>query len=141
MVYSMPWRSSAKICLLPQGMCCRRWPRRTRRTGRPGTYRQIPFCPSQRRFLGVGRWTKGVSPTHYTKAALCARCGPIWLWFSGKVLGCPWCWNRVADKPEAIARLWDTDRRYCERFLPRPRQTHNDQPRPTRAETKSKFSK
>ncbi len=40
------------------------------------------------------------------------------------------------DEPEAIAGLWDTDRRYCERFLPRPQQTHDDQPRPARAETK-----
>ena len=39
-------------------------------------------------------------------------------------------------EPEAIAGLWDTDRQYCERFLPRPQQTHNDQPRPARAETK-----
>lgn len=39
-------------------------------------------------------------------------------------------------EPEAIAGLWDTDRRYCERFLPRPHQTNNDQPRPARAETK-----
>lgn len=39
-------------------------------------------------------------------------------------------------EPEAITGLWDTDRRYCERFLPRPQQTHNDQPRPARAETK-----
>jgi len=42
----------------------------------------------------------------------------------------------VKGEPEAIAGLWDTDRRYCERFLPRPQQTHNDQPRPARAETK-----
>ncbi len=28
-------------------------------------------------------------------------------------------------EPEAIAGLWDTDRRYCERFLPRPQQTNN----------------
>ena len=39
-------------------------------------------------------------------------------------------------EPEAIAGLWDTDRRYCERFLPKPEQTNNDQPRPARAETK-----
>jgi hypothetical protein len=38
-------------------------------------------------------------------------------------------------EPEAIAGLWDTDRRYCERFLPKPQQTNNDQPRPARAET------
>jgi len=114
---------------------------------------------------------RGKRPDHYTERATCKHCGPIWLWFSGEVLGCPWCWNRVADRPiprpcsvrcgdcthferiqsphahphlghcaknepEAIAGLWDTDRRYCERFLPRPQQTHNDQPRPTRAKTK-----
>ncbi len=39
-------------------------------------------------------------------------------------------------EPEAITGLWDTDRRYCERFLPRPQQTHNDQTRPARAKTK-----
>jgi hypothetical protein len=38
-------------------------------------------------------------------------------------------------EPEAIAGLWDTDHRYCERFLPRPQQTNNDQSRPARAET------
>lgn len=39
-------------------------------------------------------------------------------------------------EPEAIAGLWDTDRRYCERFLPKPEQTNSNQPRPTGAETK-----
>ncbi|WP_456412176.1 hypothetical protein [Thiolapillus sp.] len=38
-------------------------------------------------------------------------------------------------EPEAIIGLWDTDRRYCERFLPKPRQTNSGQPRPVRAET------
>ena len=42
----------------------------------------------------------------------------------------------IKGGPEAIAGLWDTDRRYCERFLSRPQQTNNDQPRPSRAETK-----
>lgn len=91
---------------------------------------------------------QGKHPEHYTEQATCKHCGPIWLWFSGEVLGCPWCWNRVADKPiprpcsvycgncihferihhphlghcakgepEAIAGLWDTDQRYCERFF------------------------
>ena len=115
---------------------------------------------------------KGKRPDHYTEQAICKHCGPIWLWFSGEVLCCPWCWNRVADKPmprpcstrcgdcihfdridhphlghcakgapEAIAGLWDMDRRYCERFLPRPRQTHNDQSRPARVKQKSGFPK
>lgn len=114
---------------------------------------------------------QGKRPDHYTEQATCKHCGPIWLWFPGEVLGCPWCWNRVADKPiprpssvhcgdcihferiqsphrhphlghcakgepEAIAGLWDTDRRYCERFSPRPQQTNSNQPRPARAETK-----
>ncbi|HKK06735.1 MAG TPA: hypothetical protein VKA50_12895 [Gammaproteobacteria bacterium] len=109
---------------------------------------------------------QGKRPEHYTEQATCKHCGPIWLWFPGEVVGCPWCWNRAADRPiprpcsvhcgdcihferidhphlghcakgepEAIAGLWDTDRRYCERFLPSPQQTHNDQPRPARAET------
>jgi hypothetical protein len=42
---------------------------------------------------------QGRRPGHYTESANCKHCGPIWLWFSGEVLGCPWCWNRAADKP------------------------------------------
>ena len=42
---------------------------------------------------------QGERPKHYTERATCKHCGPIWLWFSGQVLGCPWCWNRAADKP------------------------------------------
>ena len=110
---------------------------------------------------------QGKRPDHYAEQASCKHCGPVWLWFSGEVLGCPWCWNRAAEKPiprpcsvrcgdcihferiahphlghcaksepEAIAGLWDTDRRYCERFLPRLPQTHLDQPRPASAERK-----
>jgi hypothetical protein len=39
-------------------------------------------------------------------------------------------------EPEAIAGLWDTDRRHCARFLPTPRQTSNDHSRPARSNTK-----
>ena len=42
---------------------------------------------------------QGKRPTHYTEEATCKHCGPIWLWFSGDVLGCPWCWNRATGKP------------------------------------------
>lgn len=42
---------------------------------------------------------QGKRPEHYTEQATCKHCGPIWLWFSGKVAGCPWCWNRAAGKP------------------------------------------
>lgn len=42
---------------------------------------------------------QGKRPDHYTEQATCKHCGPIWLWFPGEVLGCPWCWNRTAYKP------------------------------------------
>ncbi len=32
----------------------------------------------------------------------------------------------VKGEPEAIAGLWDTDHRYCERYLPMPVQSDND---------------
>ena len=101
----------------------------------------------------------GKRPDHYTERASCRQCGPIWLWFAGEVLSCPWCSNRVADRaiprphavrcgecihfqrtdhphlghcargePEAIAGLWDTDRRYCERHLPSSASSDNDEP-------------
>ncbi len=42
---------------------------------------------------------QGVVPAHYTERATCKHCGPVWLWFAGEVLGCPWCWNRAAGRP------------------------------------------
>ena len=42
---------------------------------------------------------RGIRPDHYTETAICTHCGPVWLWFSGEVLGCPWCWNRASGKP------------------------------------------
>lgn len=42
---------------------------------------------------------QGERPKHYTERATCKHCGPVWLWFSGQVLGCPWCWNRAAGNP------------------------------------------
>lgn len=90
---------------------------------------------------------QGKAPAQYTERAVCKQCGPVWLWFAGEVLGCPWCWNRIAGRPiphpqsvhcgdcahfkridhpnlghcakgqpEAIAGLWDTDRRMCSRW-------------------------
>lgn len=41
----------------------------------------------------------GTRPSHYIRTAYCKYCGPIWLWFDGHVLGCPWCWNRFSGKP------------------------------------------
>ena len=36
---------------------------------------------------------RGERPEHYMRAALCERCGPVWLWDPGpaRVLACPWC--------------------------------------------------
>jgi hypothetical protein len=48
----------------------------------------------QRREMNQGR-----VPEHYTKHATCKQCGPVWLWFAGEVLACPWCWNRIAGRP------------------------------------------
>lgn len=42
---------------------------------------------------------KGIRPSHYKHQATCKQCGPIWLWISEEVLGCPWCWNKATDKP------------------------------------------
>lgn len=48
----------------------------------------------QRREREAGRVPEG-----WSERAVCARCGPVWLWFAGEVLGCPWCWNRAAGRP------------------------------------------
>ncbi|MBL3528370.1 MAG: hypothetical protein JMN27_12445 [gamma proteobacterium endosymbiont of Lamellibrachia anaximandri] len=41
----------------------------------------------------------GEVPAHFTERAICKQCGPVWLWFTGEALGCPWCWSRTADRP------------------------------------------
>ena len=41
----------------------------------------------------------GICPPEYDQPAYCRGCGSVWLWFSGNVLGCPWCWNRAANRP------------------------------------------
>lgn len=105
---------------------------------------------------------QGKCPASYTETATCKHCGPIWLWVSGEVSGCPWCWNRLADRPiprphkvqcgkcvhfrrtahphlghcakgepEAVAGLWDTDRRYCERYLPATESEYGGVSRPS----------
>ncbi len=51
-------------------------------------------CLVQRREMDQGK-----RPDHYTQQAVCHHCGPIWSWFSGEVAGCPWCRNRIEDKP------------------------------------------
>ena len=93
---------------------------------------------------------QGKRPAHFTEKAECSQCGPIYLWSSETVHGCPWCHNRAEGlpiprpgsircghciyfervdyhphlghcakgEPEAIAGLWDSDRRYCLLYVP-----------------------
>jgi hypothetical protein len=42
---------------------------------------------------------QGKVPAHYSEHAFCKLCGPVWLWFSGEVDGCPWCWIRMTGRP------------------------------------------
>ena len=42
---------------------------------------------------------QGNIPAYFTKRAVCALCGPVWLWFEGNVAGCPWCVNRINNLP------------------------------------------
>jgi hypothetical protein len=49
----------------------------------------------------------GECPAHYTAAAVCRHCGPVWTWAndgkdtarSAPLAGCPWCWNRLEGLP------------------------------------------
>jgi len=45
------------------------------------------------------RMDQGKRPESYKHIANCQHCGPVWLWFSGDVLGCPWCWNHAQGNP------------------------------------------
>jgi len=42
---------------------------------------------------------QGNIPTYFNKKAECALCGPVWLWFEANVSGCPWCFNRIENRP------------------------------------------
>ena len=45
--------------------------------------------------------SEGMAPDHYTAITNCRHCGPVPIWEGcpPKVLGCPWCLNRTADRP------------------------------------------
>lgn len=56
----------------------------------------LPFLRSYACALSATRWRQiGVAPPGWTHAAHCDLCGPVYLWRSVKVAGCPWCWNRL----------------------------------------------
>ncbi len=110
----------------------------------PLSLKDFAHSHQQRKLMDEGK-----APDHYTQQGTCKQCGPILSWFQGETESCPWCRNRLEDKPiprpqsvqcincthfkrtdhpalghcargepEAIAGIWDTDLRYCLRFLP-----------------------
>lgn len=44
---------------------------------------------------------RGIVPDHYTATTECKHCGPVPIWEGcpPRVLGCPWCFNRVKGLP------------------------------------------
>ncbi len=56
----------------------------------------LPFLRS---FATACVWTEmrrqGIAPPGWNKPATCDRCGPVLLWCTVRVAGCPWCWNRL----------------------------------------------
>ena len=44
---------------------------------------------------------RGIVPDHYTSTTTCKHCGPVPIWEGcpPKVLGCPWCFNRIKRLP------------------------------------------
>jgi len=44
---------------------------------------------------------QGERPAHWAEISECAGCGPVFLWAGSpaRVLGCPWCFNRVEEHP------------------------------------------
>ncbi len=42
---------------------------------------------------------QGNIPVYFNKKAVCALCGPVWLWSEANVSGCPWCSNRAENLP------------------------------------------
>ena len=66
------------------------------RAGQFGPAEMAAFASAVRVRVGMER---GERPAHYNEIATCRHCGPVWLWARGEVLGCPWCFNRVAGRP------------------------------------------
>ncbi len=42
---------------------------------------------------------RGQRPPGYDKVATCRQCGTVWLWTEGTFEACPWCWNRIGERP------------------------------------------
>lgn len=69
----------------------------------PEDIQELEACPDPlpflRSFAIACVWTdfrrEGIAPPTWDQPAHCDRCGPVLLWASIEVAGCPWCWNRV----------------------------------------------
>ncbi len=69
----------------------------------PEDVRELETCPDPLPFLRSFAialvWTTfrrdGIAPPGWDQPAHCDRCGPVLLWTSIDVAGCPWCWNRL----------------------------------------------
>lgn len=61
---------------------------------------------------------RGRVPSHYTTRALCATCGPVWLWpgAPAHVIACPWCLDPPrAPIPRPLSRCGD-----CQHYQANP---------------------
>ncbi len=60
----------------------------------PETLRALARALVDRRLMDHGQ-----PPLGYDQHANCRQCGPIWLWTTGTFDACPWCWNRIGERP------------------------------------------
>lgn len=86
------WVSRWRECVTP-------WPQKKVDEWRNGALTNDALANFARSLVRCREMGQGMHPKTYTEQATCTHCGPIGLWFPGEGLGCPWCWNRVADRP------------------------------------------
>jgi hypothetical protein len=67
---------------------------------------------------------QGQVPAHFTKQAVCLVCGPIWFDAVKVLTTCPWCYNRLSNRP--IPRPIDVRCADCNHFkrIEHPRLGH-----------------
>ncbi len=73
------------------------------------------------------RWEEVPEPLTFNQPITCGNCTHF------ERIDHPHLGHCTKGKAEAIAGLWDTDRRCCEQYLPRPMQANAGDPRPIEA--------
>lgn len=75
---------------------------------------------------------QGQVPAHFKSQAICLACGPIWFDEVKVMAICPWCYNRLSDKPiprpinircadcDHFKRIAHPHLGYCKKDLPEP---------------------